>query len=73
MGSDQIAAMTESLAAKLNASDRSRIDLLLTSIREAELRLQRDRDWVQKPKPTVPTKPYVDDYSDDLQIGRAHV
>ena len=39
---DGVRDQARSLAAKLNASDRSRIDLLLTSIREAELRLQRE-------------------------------
>ena len=41
------------LAKSLSPSDRARLDLLLTSIREAEHRLQQDEAWVRKPKPPV--------------------
>lgn len=42
------------LAASLSHSDRRKLDLMLTSIREAEQRLQQDEAWVRKPKPKVP-------------------
>src|SRR5262249_9542844 len=51
----------------LGPADRQRVDLLLTSVREAETRLQQDQSWVQKPKPKVPVKPFTDDYSTDLR------
>src|SRR6185369_42025 len=39
----------------------------LTSIREAEQRLQQDQAWVKKPKPKVPVKPLTDDHLADRQ------
>jgi hypothetical protein len=59
---DGVRAQARSLAATLGSSDRQRLDLLLTSIREAEQRLQQDQNWVQKPKPKVAAKPLTDDY-----------
>ena len=44
---DGVRDQARSLAATLGAADRQRLDLLLTSIREAEQRLQQDEDWVQ--------------------------
>jgi len=64
---DGVREQARSLAASLGPSDRQRLDLLLTSIREAEQRLQRDQAWVRRPKPRVDTKPFTDDYISDLQ------
>lgn len=64
---DGVRDQARSLAATLGASDRDRLDNLLTSIREAEQRLQQDQAWVKKPKPKVPTKPYTDDHIADLR------
>src|SRR5207237_2100915 len=50
------------LAKTLGPADRDRLDLMLTSIREAEERLQQDQAWVKKPKPKVDVKPFTDDY-----------
>lgn len=47
---DQAAA----LARSLTAADRERVDLLLTSVREAEDRLRQEAAWAAKPKPKVP-------------------
>src|SRR5271166_6227028 len=55
------------IAATLGPSDRGRLDLLLTSIREAEQRLQQDQSWVSKPRPKVPAKPPTDDHLEDLR------
>ena len=41
------------MAENLGAADRQRLDLFLTSIREAEQRLQQDEAWVHRPKPRV--------------------
>ena len=41
---------------------------MLTSIREAEQRLQQDQAWVTKPKPKVEAKPLTDDYLADPQM-----
>jgi hypothetical protein len=46
-----------SLNAKLGQEDRQRVDLYVSSIREAEQRLQQDETWQRTPKPTVEAKP----------------
>src|SRR5271168_4386301 len=64
---DGVRAQARSLARTLGPSDRERLDLLLTSIREAEQRLQQDQAWVRKPKPKVAVQPFSDDYLADLR------
>jgi hypothetical protein len=64
---DGVREQAKSLALTLGPSDRERLDLLLTSIREAEQRLQQDQTWVKKPKPKVSAKPFTDDYLADLR------
>ena len=41
----------------LSDADRQRLDLFLTSIREAEQRLQQDEAWANPPKPQVNVAP----------------
>lgn len=41
------------LAKSLSPSDRDRLEMMLTSIREAEGRLQQNEEWVRKPKPEI--------------------
>lgn len=36
------------------AEDRERLDALMTSVREVELKVEREREWVHRPKPKVP-------------------
>jgi len=50
---DGVRAQAKALALNLGPSDRDRLDLMLTAIREAEQRLQQDEAWVRKPKPKV--------------------
>jgi hypothetical protein len=57
---DGVRDQAKTLAKSLGAGDRQRLDLLLVSIREAELRLQKDREWVKKPKPKVAAKPFAE-------------
>src|SRR5208283_551294 len=59
---DGVREQARSLAKTLGPSDRARLDLLQTSIREAEQRLQQDQAWVRKPKPKVSAQPPTDDY-----------
>jgi hypothetical protein len=59
---DGVREQARTLAANLGPADRRRLDLLLTSIREAEARLQQDEAWVNRPKPRVNVQPYTDDY-----------
>jgi hypothetical protein len=65
---DGVREQARSLARTLGPADRKRLDLLLTSIREAEQRLQQDQAWVKKPKPKVKATPPTDDYFSDLQM-----
>lgn len=50
---DNLRAQARTLSGQLGAADRQRLDLLLTSIREAEQRLQQDEAWIHRPKPRV--------------------
>lgn len=50
---DNLRAQARTLSSRLGAGDRQRLDVLLTSIREAEQRLQQDEAWVHRPKPRV--------------------
>lgn len=63
---DEVRSQAKSLVGSLGESDRSRMDVLLTSIREAEQRLEQDEAWVNKPKPTIDLKPFTDDYPNAL-------
>jgi hypothetical protein len=50
---DNLRAQARTMNTRLGPADRQRLDLLLTSIREAEQRLQQDEAWVHRPKPQV--------------------
>ncbi|MBL8793807.1 MAG: DUF1552 domain-containing protein [Planctomycetia bacterium] len=65
---DGVRDQARALAATLGAADRDRVDLLLTSIREAEQRLHQDQDWVRKPKPKVDAKPPTSDHIGDNRM-----
>lgn len=65
---DGVRSQAKALAGISSRTDRDRLDLLLTSIREAEERLNQSRAWVRKPKPKVDRKPFTDDYWDDLRM-----
>jgi hypothetical protein len=54
---DDVRQQARDLARNLGAGDRNRLDTLLTSIREAEVRLAQDEAWANKPKPSVEYKP----------------
>ena len=62
---DGVRAQARSLGRSLGPADRGRLDLMLTSIREAEQRLQQDRAWATRPKPKVEATPPTDDYLND--------
>lgn len=65
---DGVRDQARTLASTLGPADRQRLDLLLTSIREAEQRLQQDQAWVLKPKPKVAVKPFTDDHVSDQRM-----
>jgi hypothetical protein len=60
---DGVREQAKTLSRTLGPTDRVRLDLLLTTIREAEDRLQQDQAWVKKPKPKVAVKPFTEDYA----------
>ena len=51
---DTLAQKSKSLARRLSASDRDRLDQYTTAVREAEKRLVMARAWEHKAKPTAP-------------------
>lgn len=67
---DGVRDQARSLSLKLGAADRDRIELLMTSIREAEQSLQQDEQWVRKPKPHVSVKPFTSDHGGPDLIRR---
>jgi hypothetical protein len=50
---DNLRAQARALANQVGPADRHRLDLLQTSIREAEQRLLQDEAWIHRPKPRV--------------------
>ena len=64
---DGVRDQARTLGGTLGPADRQRLDLMLTSIREAEQRLQQAQACVMKPKPKVQVKPFTDDYHTDLR------
>jgi hypothetical protein len=50
---DAIASDAKSLAGKLNASDRHKLDEYLTSVRDIEKQLKLDTKWTKVPKPSA--------------------
>ena len=53
---DDVQEQATSLSKTLGSDDRDRIDLMFSSIREAEHSLQRSQAWASKPKPKVDYK-----------------
>jgi hypothetical protein len=54
---DEVGGQIRSLNDKASVDDRERLDLFLTSLREAEQHLQQDEHWSATPKPKVEMKP----------------
>ena len=50
---DDMRGQLKSLHSQLGATDRERMELLETSIREAEVLLKQEQAWIAKPKPKV--------------------
>ena len=64
---DGVRDQARTLANSVGPADRQRLDLLLSSIRDAEQRLQHDQDWVRRPRPRVTAQPPIDDHMNDLR------
>ena len=52
-------------------ADRQRLDLYLSSVREAEQRLQQDEAWGKTPKPKVEVPPPTDDFGGPQLLQRS--
>jgi len=50
---DGVREQATEMGTRLGAADRDRIDLMFTSIRDAERQLQREQAWATRPKPKV--------------------
>jgi hypothetical protein len=50
---DDVGGQIKALNRKVSSNDRQRLDLFLTSVREAEQTLQQDEHWSKTPKPRV--------------------
>jgi hypothetical protein len=50
---DDVRDQLKSINRRLGDTDRQRVDLYLSSVREAEKRLRQDERWCHRPKPTV--------------------
>jgi Protein of unknown function (DUF1552) len=69
---DDLRAQARTMSDNLGAADRQRLDLFLTSIREAEQRLTQDEAWVHRPKPRVTAPiPPEDVYSAGQLLARS--
>jgi Protein of unknown function (DUF1552) len=68
---DQVRAEAAALGSQLGAEDRHRIDLMFSSIRDAERRLLRAQEWANKPKPVVSFAMPGQDIPHDQMVERA--
>jgi Protein of unknown function (DUF1552) len=50
---DDVGGQIKALNRKVSSNDRERLDLFLSSVREAEQKLQQDEHWSTSPKPKV--------------------
>ena len=57
---DDVRSQIKSINRQLGDADRRRLDLYLSSVREAEERLQQDEHWGKTPKPQVEAPPPKD-------------
>ncbi len=58
---DALRESAKLMAGNLDASDRSKLDQYLTSVRDVERRLQMSDAWLDKPKPKSPIKAVEDE------------
>ena len=64
---DALRESAKLMAGNLDASDRSKLDQYLTSVRDVERRLQMSRDWLNKPKPKSPIAPVQDQEREQIE------
>ncbi|TWT29803.1 hypothetical protein KOR42_54960 [Thalassoglobus neptunius] len=57
---DFVGERAKRLSRQVSSDDRDRLEEYFTSVRDVEKQLQMSREWVHRPKPTVPGKPPKD-------------
>lgn len=68
---DDVGDQIRALNRKVGHPDRERLDLFLTSVREAEQSLQQDEHWSTTPKPQVGIKQPTSDFGGPQLIERS--
>jgi hypothetical protein len=68
---DDVRDQVQALNRKLGEEDRQRLDLYLSSVREAEQRLQQDEKWANTPKPKVNVPPLSVDFGGPQLLQRS--
>lgn len=67
---DDVGGQVKSLNRKLNETDKRALDLYLSSVREAEQRLQQDEKWSETPKPKVDFPTVTNEFGGAQLIAR---
>jgi hypothetical protein len=68
---DDVGDQIKALNRKVGSSDRERLDLFLTSVREAEQSLQQDEHWSKTPKPKVDFQTPTTDFGGPQLVERS--
>lgn len=68
---DDVGGQIKSLNRKVSSDDRRRLELFLSSLREAEQHLQQDEHWSTTPKPKVDFKPPTSDFGGPELLQRS--
>ncbi len=68
---DDVRGQIKTLNTKVSTDDKQRLDLFLTSVREAEQHLQQDEHWGTTAKPQVEMKPPTNDYNGAALLERS--
>lgn len=68
---DDVRDQVRSLNNRLSDSDRRKLDLYLSSVREAEQRLEQEETWSRSPKPKVDYPPPTNDFGGPQLIARS--
>lgn len=68
---DDVGDQIQTLSQSVSATDRNRLDLFLSSLREAEQALQQDEHWSSTPKPEVDFETPTSDFGGAQLIERS--
>ena len=68
---DDVRGQIKTINNKVSTNDRQRLDLFLTSVREAEQHLQQDEHWGTTPKPKVDFPTPTNDYGGAQLVERS--